>query len=390
MYKTYNIATFLILCSFNFFGQNLKTTNNSVKFEKEIITHFQNKEIEEEGITRDLLYKSNMTGNNYDVCISNKPILFDISNIVIKNPYFSKNTKKLKEDNIYVKNFPKSYSVIYEHSLISLFENGSFTCFELENFKRDISFEEKLNKRKFKYHWIVDEKLNALSGNNIYVWNGKDWEKSSKDFPLKNKPKLFEDKKFIVYVDCHGKWGGTIYFYEKKTGETFFTDSTCANSVLKKEEGYQVLAHLEYEAGITEIKIIKDPRKLTKAYLNEINKTVDGEALGYIDESEEAKHIADFHGIQTFSSFLYKNRELYLVNLKDLTFIAEINENNIEIVHPLFSNDLYTHDSNTTKYGDYTLINLDNHGIGLDREISVIVIDENRIQKLDWNKVHID
>ena len=65
------------------------------------------------------------------------------------------------------------------------------------------------------------------------------------------------------------------------------------------------------------------------------------------------------------------------MNLSDLTFIAEIKNNEIEIVHPLFFNDLHTHDPITTQNGDYTLINLDFYGTGFDREVSVIIINDS-------------
>jgi hypothetical protein len=90
-----------------------------------------------------------------------------------------------------------------------------FGCYKLETFERDLIFEEKLNNKKFEYHWIIDNKLGGISGNTIYIWNEKNWVKYKNVFPLKNQPKLFEDNEFIIIGDCLGEWGGTVYFFEK-------------------------------------------------------------------------------------------------------------------------------------------------------------------------------
>jgi hypothetical protein len=79
---------------------------------------------------------------------------------------------------------------------------------------------------------------------------------------------------------------------------------------------------------------------------------------------------------------------LYVVHLSDLSFIAEIKDNEIQIVNALFFDDFYTHDPVTNKYGNFTLMNLDHYGTGLDREISVLIINGNKITKLDWNESH--
>ena len=359
-----------------------------INFEKEIITHFQNKNWDDKIISRDSLYKSNFLKFDFNVSLSNNPMEFNTTQIIIKNPYFGEKYEEAEEDKEYVKNFPKSFSVIYQKSLLTLFENGKFACFKLGNFERNKKLENKLNTKKFKYHWIINNQLGAISGSSIFLWNGNKWIRYKESFPLKNQPKLFEDNEFIVYRDCHGEWGGTVYFYEKKTSKTFFTESTCANSVIKRKNGYEVLAKLGHGSGSAEIKVIDDPRKLTLAKDKKINTTIKGEALGYTDKSNAYEKKLDFYGIQIFSSFNYKNKELYIVHLEDLTFIAEIKNNEIEIIHPLFFNDLYTHNPITTQYGDYTLINLDFYGTGLYREISVIIINGSKITKLDWNENH--
>jgi hypothetical protein len=251
--------------------------------------------------------------------------------------------------------------------------------------ERDFDFEKKLNTRKFRYHWIIDDKLAALAGGTIYVWNNK-WTILKTKFPLGKQPKLFEDSEYIVFGDCNGEFGGTIYFFEKGSGDIFFTESTCANSVSKKDNKYFVLAHLGHMTGFTEIKSITDPRKLTKAKKNEINKTKDGQALGYEDKSEAYQKILDLLGIQIFSTFNYQGRQLYIVRLNEMTFLADIEGTEIQIVNPLFDKAFYTHQPVTTAYGNYILVNLDFYGVALDKEVSVIIVGQNKITKVDWNE----
>jgi hypothetical protein len=361
--------------------------NKQLNFERKLVDHFQKQAWRKVTVSKDSLYLSPYK-KKFKVSVSDNYIEFDTNHIVIKNPYFSDKYENSEVEKNNVKNFPKSFSVIYENSLISLFENGKFACLNLNNFKRNSKLEDKLNTKKFDYHWIIDDKLCGLSGNSIFLWNGSEWIKSKNNFPLKNHPKLFEDDRFIVFGDCFGEWGGTIYFFEKSTFKTFFTESTCANSVIKNVNGYDVLAHLGHRNGFTEVKTIPDPTKLTLALPNEIGKTFKGQAIGYMDKSNAFKKKIDFYGIQIFSSFSFKDKILYIVYLSDLTFIAEIKDNEIEIVNPLFFNDLYTDDPITNKYGDFILMNLDHYSTGLDREISVLIIDGNKITKLDWNENH--
>jgi len=386
MMKKISYILSIIILSINLYGQNDNEQDLKKNFETQVLEYFQNHNWEKLTITKDSLYKTLFFGYNFNASISNEPIFFDTIQIIIKNPYFSKKYVDAEEEKDYVKNFPKSFSVIYQNSLISLFENRKFACFNLDNFERDLKFENKLNTKKFKYHWIINNQLGGLYGGNLYIWNGENWIKSKDAFPLKNKPKLFDDNEFVVYGDCNGEFGGTVYFFEKATGKTYFTESTCSNTVIKSKEGYQVLANLGHMSGSSEIKVIADPRKLSLAKPNEINRTRIGVTLGYTDKSNAFKKSLDLYGIEIFSTFIHENRELYIVNLAELAFIAEINDNNIKIVHPLFFNDLYTHNPITNKYGDYTLINLDHYGTGLDREISVIIICKNRITKIDWNE----
>jgi hypothetical protein len=377
MIRHFYILTFTLLTT-TVFGQE-----KNVSFDK-LISNFKNSWRDpfsgrkNDSATISSLYKT----DQFNVSISENPISFDTSHLVIKNPYYTDDFDDYDDNYI---NYPVSYSVIFDNRLVSLFRTGKFVCHKLENMERDFNFEKKLNTKKFRYHWIINDKLAALAGGVIYVWNGT-WTRLKTKFPIEKQPKLFEDSEFIVFGDCNGEFGGTIYFFEKVSEDIFFTESTCANSVFKKDTKYLVLAQLGHGTGFTEIKSIDNPRNLTKAKKSEIRKTKEGGALGYADKSEAYQKLLDLFGIQIFSTFNYQGRQLYIVRLNDMTFLSEIKETEIQIVNPLFEKAFYTHQPVTTTYGKYTLVNLDFYGIALDKEVSVIIVGQNKIKKVDWNE----
>jgi hypothetical protein len=251
--------------------------------------------------------------------------------------------------------------------------------------ERDIEFEKKINTKKFEYHWIIDGKLVSRVKNRYYFLSPENkWTEYDRFIPLKNQPKLFEDSSYIAFRDCHGEWGGTVYFYSKSTEKIFFTDATCANSIRKKD-GYLVLSHLGHMMGSSELKSIGLPDNLSQTDIDKVNTTHNGEALGYTDRSAESKTVFSYWEILIFSSFVYQEKTIYMANWHDRTFLAEIENNVIKIINPLFSDDLYTHDPVTMMYGDTVLMNLDFWGIGREREISCIIIKDGQFIKLDWN-----
>jgi hypothetical protein len=384
----YLLSTFLI--SFSVCGQD-KNENKSVSFDS-IISGFQRSlgwnpfsGQKNDSVTSSSLFRT----DDFNVSISENPINFDTNHLIFKNPYYTDDYEDYDDRII---NYPISYSVIYDKKLISLFENGKFVCHNLDNYSRDENYERQLNNKKFKQHWVLNGGLYAHSKSKLfgrlYKWNGNEWVKSKTKLPIDEQPILFEDDEFIIFRYCHGEWGGTIYFYERGTKNIYFTESTCANSVIKSDDKYFVLAHLGHMMGTSEIKLIVNPRELTKAKKSEIGKIKNWEALGYNSNSEAIKIQLEIFGIQLFSTFQYEDRQLFIAHLNELTFLAEINENEIQIVHPLFNDDKYTHDPITNTFGDYQLVNLDHYGTAFDREVSVIVIKGNRITLLDWNENH--
>ena len=112
-----------------FFGYSIsagaQNPSNVVEFEK-LITEFKNYGFEwgfekKDTLNLPYLYKD----NDFNISISENPIYFKIDTLVIKNPYYTDDFDDWDDNYI---NFPKSFSVIYDDNLISLFGNGKFVC----------------------------------------------------------------------------------------------------------------------------------------------------------------------------------------------------------------------------------------------------------------------
>jgi hypothetical protein len=299
---------------------------------------------------------------------------------------------KIKETglkNPYGDDFPVSYSVIYKGRLISLFDSGLFTTYSIQTLERDLSYENKINTKRFDYHWLIDNKLVGLSeGRYFYLDSANKWIEYEDSIPLWNQPKLFEDAKYIAFCDCEGEWGGTVYFFNKITGKIYFTEATCANTVYKKDGKYYILYELGHMMTIrSTLKEIPDPDLLTPISLEEVRKSTRGR-FGYSDKSNASRIIFNLEPISLFSSFNYKGRTVYLTNNLERTFLAEKENDSIKIVNPLFNSLIVMHYPVTTSYSDTILINRAWYMIGRKREISCFVINDGEFIKIDWNEKH--
>jgi hypothetical protein len=361
---------------------------NAQNFDK-LVEHFRNNNLvnlritPKDSISESSIYKS----EDFNVAVSENPIQIEFDTLVLENPFYTDDFDDWDDNFI---NFPKSPSAIYDNNLITLFGNGKFVCHNLNNYQRNQIFENKLNSKKFKYLWLIDDKLYASNKSfifgGLFQWTGEKWKRAEILNPVKEQPILYSNKEFIVYRKCSGEFGGTIYFYDRKSKKTYYTELTCSNTVTKKDGQYRILGHLGHMSGTSEIKVITDPRKLDKANNKQLK--LESGNLGYQGKSNAFDKPLDFYGIQLFSTFKIADRQVFLTYFNERTFLTEINDKEVEIVNPLLNNDKYTHDPITRKYGKYTLISMDHYGTAKDREVSIMIIENNKVTLIDWNENH--
>ena len=377
-------------------GQTLSNQKELNKAFEVLIKHFQDdkkqelkfqREIGGEVDSTDYIIKLPVLWESYHTKDKDKMIKVEISD----NPIVMK-TKEIVLENPYGNGFPVSYSVIYQDRLVSLFESGQFVCHSIPSMQRDLSFEEKINTKNFDYHWVIGNKLVGISQEQYYYLDSNyQWIKYKENIPLINQPKLFEDDSYISFCDCEGEFGGTVYFYNKATRKITFTEATCAYTVYVKEGKYYVLTELLHMFGHSALKEISNPDQLTPIDLETIRKHPHGRevrAIGYSDKSNTSRDVFNFHEIGFLSTFDYNGRTIYLTHLPRLnrTFLAEVENNIIKIINPLFNSRFYYNEKVTTLYSNTILINGTHYQTARYREISCVIIKGEEFIKIDWNK----
>ncbi len=313
------------------------------------------------------------TTKEFKIMLSDSALALHKEELVIRVPY--KNNP-----------YPVSYSVIYENRLVSLFEPGQFVCLSVDKLNRDINYEKKLNTKQFDYHWVLGGRLVALSKGAYYWFDTKaGWHLYAEPVPFGKQPKFYEDDRYVAYSTCQGEFGGTLYFYDKQTRLTHFSPYVCARSVIRKSDGYYVLASLGHGVGSADLSLIKNPSALP--ILKRTNKYGMPEA----DSTQLAGTVKptvlfDKWAIEFFAGFMLNGEVTYIVNWFHRTFLAQVFEDTIFIRDPLGDDNLNIHEPVTTSYGpNLTLINVNLYGVGHEREISCLLFRKNQLIKIDWN-----
>ncbi len=362
------ITLFFTLLVFDVSGQE-KRILKAVMFDS-LISHFKkyNYDAGGDSITSPVIEKD----YNQEIRISKDPISFILKDTILTD---------------FENKYPVSNSIIFKHNLVSLFENGNFVCHFLPTLKRNIYLEKILNVMSFQNYWLIEGRLVASANDQLYRLNDKNrWEIFDDIFPLKNRPKLFEDKNYIAFSDCRGEFGGYVYFYNKKNKRLYFTFAQCANCIVEKESKYFVLSNLAHMAGYSYLKEIANPDHLTSVSIDSINKRNSKYGNGYIDTSKVSKSIFSFSAIQFLSFFNLNQRFVYLTNWHDRTFLAEAKDTTVSIINPLFNDNFFSYHPFTNQYGNITLINLPFYKHNKMREVAIMVIDQKRITRVYWNE----
>jgi hypothetical protein len=279
--------------------------------------------------------------------------------------------------------YPVSYSVLYQSDLVALFKDGSLGCFRLTDFGHDHVLERQLNTRRWQRHWIVNHELIALSKGHHYVFDSvhRAWQPYRQPVPFGLRPKLFEDSRYLVYSDCQGEWGGTVYFFNKASRQTRRANAACAVDVWQEKGKYQLLASLNSTAQA----VIVDPEilPLASAAKNErINWQYD------FDLPEKGVvPVFDYYGIKSFGGFRWQGETVYIMCWLDTTFLATIAHDQMTIIDPLFADGLFTHDPITTSYGPaLALTNLDFYGLGGSDEVATLLWQGKQLTKVEWGE----
>jgi hypothetical protein len=160
--------------------------------------------------------------------------------------------------------------------------------------------------------------INTLSKVNINIKSSpKQKEDAIPGYPL------FDDATYKVTQCCGGEFGGSIFFYNKKTNETHTCPATCANTVFKSPAGSYIvtssLAHMSTSSDIIEI---KNPEKLISIKTDTIHCNWWADRINtenfkdyqrrYDSLMNGTKNLLDVHGMLLLNTFYY-NDSLYSI-----------------------------------------------------------------------------
>ena len=138
--------------------------------------------------------------------------------------------------------------------------------------------------------------------------------------------KTYEDDQYNIYSTCHGEFGGTIFFQDKKTNKLFEGSSTCPIIVNKVGTEYFVTNYMGHMLGFASVNKIAEPRKLEKSEWNFKRRFGSRNHKGI----ETILDTMDFY-IPT--SFVIKDKLLHIYNDNNGTYVANIKNEKMKSVY---------------------------------------------------------
>ncbi|MCB2377038.1 hypothetical protein LGH70_05560 [Hymenobacter sp. BT635] len=307
---------------------------------------------------------------HYTIRLAPKALGLPKSQVVLANPFGPER-------------FPLSFSVLYQGHLLTLFRPGYFACYTTDSLRRNQALERRLNTRRFRYHWLINDQLIGLSGTRYFVFSptGR-WEPLRQPLPLSRQPKLFEDKRYLAWMTCNGEWGGEVYFYDKQRRIYYLARATCPNSIIKHNGSYFVLSSLGHMLGSCDWQQIDDPTRLTRW-----QGPTRPQDRDFTNDRENAirsgKTLFDYQQMEMLSAFVLNGEPMFMVNWRGSTLLATWQNDVFTIVDPLFNDGLYTHTPVTTTYGPGRV--LMNINAGDNVESACILLADRQLVKINWH-----
>ena len=323
------------------------------------------------GVYRDSVYGSNNRWKlNFKLSLASKPLALQRRVVALTG-----------------NGYPVSYSVVFQNCLVALFKDGKFGCYRLPDLTLDKQLTRRLNTGSWQRFWLMDGKLVAQNtqGTSAYDTNTHAWQPYTQPVPFGQRPKLYEDARFLVYATCDKDFGiaghGAALFYKKATGQTFSFQATCPTSMWEQAGQYTLLWSNKLSNGSGCV-LITTP---------ELFRQVSGPRAA--PRSIESHATPDFstafgfQSLQLLGGFRWHAQTLYLVNWHRSTFLATIDGSRVIIVDPLFSNDLFPDSPVTTTYSPaVSLTNMGDTKLGESSERTALLWQGQQVTRIEWGE----
>ena len=120
---------------------------------------------------------------------------------------------------------------------------------------------------------------------------------------------LYEDEDYVVTSSSSGEWGGTVYFADKKTGDTYEGKSRNTFLVQKIDSAYYVTSYLAHAVGFSEVIKIRNPQEMLPF---DTTRDLTGEIEEQSTSLQGLEVLVDTVFIDIVSSFAHKGRLLHI------------------------------------------------------------------------------
>ena len=245
----------------------------------------------------------------------------DSSFVIYKNTFNYEHKGELER----VAYFENKYFCVINHSdkkLIILDEEGTYL--------NEVKVPKPIKRASYSYNIFIEndslflKKTKSDKENYVLVNNNTEFQ-----YIEKRNFKIFEDKEYDIYSNCHNEIGGRIFFHNKETNKKYEAKSTCAIIVNKLNKEYYVTNYLAHFIGLANINKISDPTQLknSKWDLDEIDVRL---------YSKGVENLLDTVPLYISTSFVVNDELMHIYSDKDSTFIAII-ENGI--LKPIYTFD---------------------------------------------------
>ena len=173
---------------------------------------------------------------------------------------------------------------------------------------------------------------------------------------------FYEDQNYKVFTDCHGEFGGSIIFQEKRNKNViYYMESVCAVMIDRKKNGYYIVESLAHMDGFGKVTFIDSPKSLVQLRLNDLTQDWKSRKFPNLDEYEvyeklsgQGKILAQGYGVMYDLMFEFNNKNYLVYSRNNETILGQILPDTLLPVDTLFHFHSYgTTDSQTYAIKDY-------------------------------------
>jgi hypothetical protein len=168
---------------------------------------------------------------------------------------FSVAVKSIKGDTII------SSAVYYDGHIICLQEDSKIFVLDTV-FNRVDSLTAQFSKLKVQFLHAYNDTILLLTGKDIFYLDKGFVLKKYNNRPFKYRLPFYNDSTYYIYGCSAGEWGGSVFFWDKKTNKIYSYPATGIQQVLKFKDNYIVSSFLAHMGGFSDYLSIKDPTKL--------------------------------------------------------------------------------------------------------------------------------